>query len=34
VSVLRDHQASEALTEAMRVMDDLLPTAITWSRSA
>jgi len=33
VSILRDHQASEALTEAMRVMDDLLPTAITLRQS-
>jgi amidohydrolase len=33
VSTLRHHQASEALAEAMRVMDDLLPAAITLRQS-
>ena len=33
MSVLRDHRADEALAEAIRVMDDLLPAAITLRQS-
>lgn len=33
MSIVRDHQAGEALAQAIRVMDDLLPAAITLRQS-